>query len=46
MIVKEPKGYCVYSEDGTKKLGGPYETREEAQRRLAQVEHFKSKRDR
>jgi len=42
MIAKRPDGYCVYSEDGTKRLGGPYATREEAEQRLAQVEAAKA----
>lgn len=41
MIVKQGDKYVVKSEDGTKKLGGPYDTRAEALTRLAQVEHFK-----
>ncbi len=40
MIRKTSKGYIVLSESG-KRLGGPYKTREEAERRLAQVEYFK-----
>ena len=39
MIRHTPSGYIVVSEKG-KKLGGPYKTRAEAQRRLAQVERF------
>ena len=42
MIVKTNKGYVVKSEQG-KNLGGPYKTRDEAERRLAQVEYFKRK---
>ena len=42
MIVKTAKGYVVRSEKG-KNLGGPYKTREEAQKRLRQVEYFKHK---
>ena len=41
MIVKVGKSYYVKSEDGTKNLGGPYRTRAEAMKRLAQVEWFK-----
>lgn len=41
MIVKDKKGYHVKSSEG-KNLGGPYKTREEAQKRLAEVEMFKS----
>ncbi len=40
MIVKEKNGYEVKSEEG-KNLGGPYETKEQAEHRLAQVEYFK-----
>ena len=40
MIVKTAKGYSVQSEKG-KNLGGPYKTKEEAQKRLRQVEYFK-----
>lgn len=42
MIRKTKKGYVVLSEGG-KKLGGPYKTREAAQKRLRQVEFFKKK---
>lgn len=41
-IRKEKEGWTVYSEDGSKKLGGPYKTKEEAEERLRQVEHFKN----
>ena len=40
MIVKVKEGYQVLSEKG-KHLGGPYKTREEAIKRLRQVEFFK-----
>ena len=40
MIVKTGNGYRVESEKG-RNLGGPYKTREEAQKRLRQVEYFK-----
>jgi hypothetical protein len=43
MIVKEKAGYSVKSSDGTKHLGGPYKTRDEAVKRLQQVEYFKAK---
>lgn len=43
MIVKDKDGYHVKSEDGTKNLGGPYETLDAAKRRLEQVEYFKNK---
>ena len=42
MIIKTADGYMVKSEKG-KNLGGPYKTREEAQKRLRQVEYFKHK---
>lgn len=40
MIVKTAKGYAVKSEKG-RNLGGPYKTKEEAKKRLRQVEYFK-----
>jgi hypothetical protein len=40
MIRKVKDGYKVLSEKG-KNLGGPYKTREEAAKRLKQVEYFK-----
>jgi hypothetical protein len=40
MIKKVKGGYKVTSEKG-KNLGGPYKTREEAAKRLRQVEYFK-----
>ena len=40
MIVPEHGGFSVKSEAG-KHLGGPYASKEEAQKRLAQVEAFK-----
>lgn len=42
MIVKRKDGYHVLSEK-RKNLGGPYKTREEAEKRLRQVEYFKHK---
>ena len=42
MISKTSRGYIVKSEKG-KTLSKPYATREQAQRRLAQIEYFKSK---
>ena len=42
MIRKKSDGYHVVSEKG-KNLGGPYKTREEAAKRLRQVEYFKHK---
>lgn len=41
MIVKDKKGYWVKSSEG-RNLGGPYKSKEEAQKRLAQVEMFKA----
>jgi len=41
MIVKRQDGYYVLSEKTGKNLGGPYETRAEAVKRLPQVEFFK-----
>ena len=40
MIRKVKGGYKVLSSKG-KNLGGPYKTREEAEKRLRQVEFFK-----
>ncbi len=40
MIKKKKDGYYVTSEKG-KNLGGPYPKREEAEKRLRQVEYFK-----
>jgi hypothetical protein len=42
MIVKTPEGYQVRSEKG-KNLSKPNLTKEEAERRLKQVEYFKNK---
>jgi len=41
MIVKRKNGYYVLSEKTKKNLGGPYSTRDEAVKRLQQVEFFK-----
>lgn len=40
MIVKKSDGYYVMSQAG-KKLGGPYKSKSEANKRLNQVEFFK-----
>ena len=40
MITKTAKGYVVKSEKG-KNLGGPYASKEQAEKRLKQVEFFK-----
>ena len=42
MITKRKDGYHVVSSEG-KNLGGPYKTREEAAKRLREVEYFKHK---
>lgn len=42
MIVKQSGKWHVKSEDGTRHLGGPYDTKEEAIKRLREVEFFKS----
>ena len=41
MIKKVKGGYKVLSEKTGKNLGGPYKTRQEAAKRLEQVEFFK-----
>lgn len=41
MIVKKKEGYFVLSEKTRRNLGGPYKKREEAVKRLRQVEFFK-----
>lgn len=43
MIVKVKGGYKVVSENSKKNLGGPYKSREQAVKRLQQVEYFKHK---
>lgn len=42
MIVKTSKNYVIKSESG-KNLSRPYQTKQQAQKRLAQVEYFKRK---
>lgn len=42
MISKTSKGYVVKSEKG-RVLSKPYPTRQQAQKRLNQIEYFKSK---
>jgi len=45
-MIKKKKGkYYVVSRKG-KNLGGPYDTRTEAEQRLAQVEYYKHKKKR
>jgi hypothetical protein len=41
MIKKVKGGYQVVSEKSGKNLGGPYKSKEEAAKRLRQVEFFK-----
>lgn len=42
-VIKKVDGkYFVFSEDGKKKLGGPYDTRKDAVKRLKQIENFKN----
>ena len=43
MIQKTNKGYVVKSESG-KTLSKPYPTKQQAQKRLNQIEYFKNKR--
>ncbi len=43
MIKKVKDGYKVVSEKTGKNLGGPYKSKEEATKRLRQVEFFKRK---
>lgn len=43
MIKKVKEGYKVISEKSGKNLGGPYKTRDQAKKRLQQVEFFKRK---
>lgn len=43
MIVKKDGKYWVKSENGSKNLGGPYDSEEGAKKRLAIVEYFKHK---
>lgn len=42
MIRKEGEKYVIKSEDGSKTLG-TYTTREEAEKRLREIEYFKNK---
>ena len=41
MIVKKKDGYFVISEKSGRNLGGPYKTKEEAKKRLRQIEYYK-----
>ena len=45
-IRKKGGKYYVQSEDGSKNLGGPYDTEAEAAHRLGQIEYFKHKDER
>lgn len=41
-MVRKIKGkYYVYSKDGKKRLGGPYATQKQANKRIGQIEFFK-----
>lgn len=44
MIVKQKDKYFVMSKTG-KNLGGPYDSKDEAEKRLREVEYFKHKED-
>jgi hypothetical protein len=46
MILKTSKGWVVRSKKDGKNLGGPYRTKAEAKKRLAQIEQFSRKRKR
>ena len=41
MLVKEKNGWHVYSENKSRHLGGPYQSKAQAEKRLRQVEFFK-----
>lgn len=41
MIIKRKDGYFVLSEKTKRNLGGPYKSKDEAKKRLRQVEYFK-----
>ena len=43
MIVKKDGKWWLYSKDGSKKLGGPYNSKEKAREREKQVIYFKNK---
>ena len=42
MIVRRKAGYFVLSEKTRRNLGGPYQSKDEAKKRLRQVEYFKN----
>ena len=41
MITKRKAGYYVLSEKTKRNMGGPYKTRDEAKKRLRQIEFFR-----
>ena len=43
MIRKQKGGFFLLSKDGKKRLGGPYKTKAQAQKRERQVQYFKAK---
>jgi len=43
MIKKLKNKYYLYDHAGSKKLGGPYTTKEQAEKREKQVNYFKNK---
>ncbi len=43
MVVKRKDGWHVVSEDGSKNLGGPYTSQQEAEKRLREIEYYKSR---
>lgn len=45
VLTNEGGQWYVYSEDRTKRLGGPYRSRAEAEKRLRQIEYFKHRKD-
>lgn len=43
MISRTKSGYVVKNASGTKRLSKVYPTREQAEKRLAQIEYYKNK---
>ena len=43
MIVKTTKGWVVKSKDGSQRLSKPYPTKEEAMKRMGEIEFYKNK---
>lgn len=41
--IKKTDGWYLYSKDGSRKLGGPYKTEEEVNKRERQVQYFKNR---